>query len=101
MSIPARILDRLIHWYQVLGEGRISPCRYVPSCSTYARESLAAHGALRGSYLAARRLGRCHPWGGHGFDPVPGTDARTGAPTGHSTGHSTGRHSPSPARRTS
>ncbi|HUW02084.1 MAG TPA: membrane protein insertion efficiency factor YidD, partial [Acidimicrobiales bacterium] len=47
------------------------PCRYTPSCSQYAREAIDGHGAVRGSWLAARRLGRCHPWGGHGWDPVP------------------------------
>lgn len=52
-------------------------CRFDPSCSTYAEEALRLHGAVRGSLLAARRIGRCHPWGGSGYDPVPGTaDAR-------------------------
>lgn len=46
-------------------------CRYVPSCSSYAAEALQVHGAARGSWLAARRLLRCHPWGGSGYDPVP------------------------------
>jgi putative membrane protein insertion efficiency factor len=46
-------------------------CRYQPSCSQYAIEALREHGALRGSWLAVRRLLRCHPWGGHGYDPVP------------------------------
>jgi putative membrane protein insertion efficiency factor len=50
---------------------RPSPCRYIPSCSEYAREAVEAHGAWRGSGLAVRRLCRCHPWGGFGFDPVP------------------------------
>ena len=67
-----RLLDRLIWWYQRATEGRVSPCRYVPSCSTYAREALAHHGAARGSWLALRRIVRCAPWGGHGYDPVPG-----------------------------
>ena len=57
--------------YQALRAGRPSPCRYQPTCSTYAIEALESHGALRGSWLAVRRLGRCHPWGGHGWDPVP------------------------------
>jgi putative membrane protein insertion efficiency factor len=68
---PARPLLALVHGYQRLTAGRPSPCRYVPSCSTYAAEALEAHGALRGSWLAVRRLGRCHPFGGHGYDPVP------------------------------
>lgn len=46
-------------------------CRFYPSCSGYAIEALQTHGALRGSWLAARRLGRCHPWHAGGVDPVP------------------------------
>jgi len=70
----ARVLDAAIRAYQYLFAGRISPCRYVPSCSTYAREALETHGAARGSWYAIRRIGRCNPWGGHGYDPVPGYD---------------------------
>jgi putative membrane protein insertion efficiency factor len=47
-------------------------CRYDPTCSQYALEALREHGAFRGTWLAAKRIGRCHPWGGHGYDPVPG-----------------------------
>lgn len=47
-------------------------CRFQPTCSTYAIEALQTHGVLRGTWLAARRIGRCHPWGGSGYDPVPG-----------------------------
>ena len=50
-------------------------CRYVPSCSEYALEAIDGHGALRGSWLAVGRLCRCHPWGGSGYDPVPGPRA--------------------------
>jgi putative membrane protein insertion efficiency factor len=46
-------------------------CRFEPTCSSYAIEALKEHGAWRGSWLAARRLARCHPWGGCGCDPVP------------------------------
>ena len=71
MSYPARILHAFVRAYRWLFRGRPSPCRYDPSCSAYALEALERHGALRGSWLAVRRIGRCHPWGGHGWDPVP------------------------------
>lgn len=66
---PLRALIRL---YQLT----ISPflgnnCRFDPSCSAYALEALRDHGAFRGTWLAVRRIGRCHPWGGSGYDPVP------------------------------
>jgi putative membrane protein insertion efficiency factor len=46
-------------------------CRFAPSCSEYALEALAKHGAIAGTRLTIRRVARCHPWGGHGYDPVP------------------------------
>lgn len=64
-------LIRFIHLYQALRAGRPSPCRFVPTCSAYAAEAVEHHGAGRGSFLALRRVLRCHPWGDHGFDPVP------------------------------
>jgi uncharacterized protein len=51
--------------------GPLAQCRYTPSCSQYALEAIQTHGALAGVWLAARRLFRCHPWGGCGDDPVP------------------------------
>ncbi|MFN2589940.1 MAG: membrane protein insertion efficiency factor YidD [Actinomycetota bacterium] len=57
--------------YQAVQRGRPSPCRHVPSCSTYGLEAVERHGAVKGSWLIIRRLSRCHPWGGQGFDPVP------------------------------
>jgi putative membrane protein insertion efficiency factor len=53
-------------------------CRFAPSCSEYALDALARHGAIRGGWLAVRRIARCHPWGGHGYDPVPPRSAGTG-----------------------
>lgn len=54
-------------------------CRYQPTCSAYAMEALEKHGAIKGSLLAARRIGRCHPWGSSGYDPVPGSTSETDA----------------------
>ncbi len=67
-----RVLIGLVRVYQV-GISPLMPpsCRYEPTCSQYAVEALERHGALRGSWLTLRRLLRCHPWGGHGYDPVP------------------------------
>lgn len=67
----ARLLRALARGYQAARAGHPSPCRYSPSCSQYAIDALETHGALRGSWFATRRLLRCHPWGGHGWDPVP------------------------------
>ncbi len=66
------LLMALVRGYQYLLRpwwGR--QCRFVPTCSDYALESLERHGALHGSWLAARRVARCHPWCEGGFDPVP------------------------------
>ncbi|MTI10166.1 membrane protein insertion efficiency factor YidD [Curvivirga aplysinae] len=49
-------------------------CRYMPSCSEYALEALDIHGPFKGGWLALKRIGRCNPWGGSGYDPVPGKD---------------------------
>lgn len=72
MTIAARIVQPMVHAYQLLlGPFIGGACRFEPSCSHYAMEALAAHGVLRGGWLTIRRLGRCHPFGAHGFDPVP------------------------------
>ncbi|MDQ1422895.1 MAG: uncharacterized protein QOD72_393 [Acidimicrobiaceae bacterium] len=71
MTLPARGLARVVRLYQSVTAGRPSPCRYQPSCSNYALAALDTHGAVRGVWLTVRRLSRCHPWGGHGWDPVP------------------------------
>jgi uncharacterized protein len=47
-------------------------CRFLPTCSEYADDAIRMHGGMRGSWLAIKRIARCHPWGGSGFDPVPG-----------------------------
>jgi len=66
-----RLLLGVISLYQGARAGHLSPCRFIPSCSAYAREAVEVHGAVRGTILAARRLLRCHPGGAHGVDLVP------------------------------
>jgi len=75
-QFPGRMLSLAlrgaIRFYQLtLAYFFVGACRYEPSCSAYAAEAVARHGALRGSWLAAHRLCRCGPWGGQGLDPVP------------------------------
>ena len=72
MTLPARLLAALVRGYRYL----LSPwwgrqCRFTPTCSQYAIDALERHGAARGAWLALKRVLRCHPWGGGGFDPVP------------------------------
>lgn len=74
------ILSRFVTWLLLIPvyiyRGVISPllppsCRYTPTCSRYTIEALKRHGPIRGSYLSAKRILSCNPWGGSGFDPVP------------------------------
>ena len=67
----ARLLVALIRAYQFVRMGRVSPCRFTPTCSHYALEAVTGHGARRGLGLTLRRLGRCRPGGPSGYDPVP------------------------------
>ena len=70
--LPRRLLLGLIWVYQsTIGPALPKSCRFEPTCSRYAYSAIERYGVLRGSWLAARRLGRCHPWGGYGYDPVP------------------------------
>lgn len=67
-----RLLLLLVRFYQLFISPLTPPsCRYVPTCSAYAAEAIGRYGAWRGGRLALRRIGRCHPWGGSGHDPVP------------------------------
>jgi len=67
-----RVMIALVRLWQI-GPSAVMPptCRYAPSCSAYAIEALEKHGAFRGGWLTLKRLLRCHPWGGSGYDPVP------------------------------
>jgi putative membrane protein insertion efficiency factor len=70
-GIVARWMVSLIRGYQLARSGRPTGCRYLPTCSEYAIEAIQGHGLVRGTRLAAGRIVRCNPWGGHGIDPVP------------------------------
>ena len=72
MRFMSKLLNGVIRLYQLA----ISPylamsCRFQPTCSSYAREAIANHGAVVGGLMGLRRIARCHPWGGSGYDPVP------------------------------
>lgn len=72
LALPRQALVATIRGYQKFISPALPPsCRFYPSCSQYAIEAIARHGALRGSWLAARRLARCHPFHPGGVDPVP------------------------------
>ncbi|HQR19177.1 MAG TPA: membrane protein insertion efficiency factor YidD [Gemmatimonadales bacterium] len=71
-DIPRRIVMLPIRGYQkFISPGLPPSCRFTPSCSQYALEAVAKYGALKGSWLAARRLVRCHPFNPGGYDPIP------------------------------
>ena len=80
MKTIGRYLSRLlaalllmpIRFYQVAISPLLGPsCRYTPTCSEYARQAIVKYGPFKGLWLAVKRLFRCHPWGGSGYDPVP------------------------------
>ncbi|QMT36888.1 membrane protein insertion efficiency factor YidD [Neisseria wadsworthii] len=71
-TMLAKLFLGLIKLYQYCISPMIPPrCRYTPTCSQYAVEAISKYGALKGGWLALKRIVRCHPWGGHGHDPVP------------------------------
>jgi uncharacterized protein len=81
VSAVVRILIRLYQW--CISPFMMPHCRYLPTCSDYADEALAEHGPVAGGWLALRRLCRCHPWGGSGYDPVPAARPRGAATAPH------------------
>lgn len=96
--LPRSILRGLVRGYQlVISPYFPSSCRYRPTCSEYAIEAIERYGAAKGTVLAMHRIARCHPWGGHGFDPprwfgeneaggAPATEAGAAADSETSTG---------------
>ena len=72
MAVFTRLLIMLIRAYQLFLSPWLAPsCRFEPTCSAYAIEALKIHGPFHGLWLTIRRIGRCHPFGGSGYDPVP------------------------------
>lgn len=72
-GVAAAVIRALIWLYRVtLSAFMGRTCRYLPTCSDYADEAIAQHGAWAGGWMALARISRCHPWGGDGLDPVPG-----------------------------
>ncbi len=77
MTLAAWCLSLPIRFYRLVFSPWVGfNCRYQPTCSAYALEALARHGALRGGWMALRRITRCNPWGSCGYDPVPGADPK-------------------------
>ena len=96
-SWPARILMLPIRAYRLVSVHLPPRCRYYPSCSAYALEALEVHGAGRGTWLAVKRVGRCHPWHDGGLDPVPPRADRNPRP--NTCSHDAASHAAEEAHR--
>ncbi len=68
-SLPLILLIKLYQW--IISPWLGKSCRYTPTCSHYGVEALKKYGPIKGLWLTVKRVARCHPWGGHGYDPVP------------------------------
>lgn len=67
-----KVMIWMIRWYQLYISPLTPPsCRYTPTCSQYTLEAIQKYGPIKGVWLGIKRISRCHPWGGHGYDPVP------------------------------
>jgi len=88
-ALPKALLTGAVHVYQAVSAVTPGACRYAPTCSDYARTAIGRHGAVRGSWLAIRRVARCHPLGGWGYDPVPDAPASAPAPDGRANARET------------
>ncbi|HRI23589.1 MAG TPA: membrane protein insertion efficiency factor YidD [Ferruginibacter sp.] len=69
LSLPFILLIKLYQW--IISPWLGQKCRYTPTCSHYSIEALKKYGPIKGMWLTIKRVSRCHPWGGHGYDPVP------------------------------
>ena len=78
LTLAIRVYQLTISPAQVFLFGPAGGCRFTPTCSQYAMEAVREHGALAGGWLALKRIGRCHPWGRCGHDPVPQTELGSG-----------------------
>lgn len=94
LSAPLVLLVRL--YQRFVSPMRPATCRFYPSCSAYAVEALTRYGPLRGGWLAAKRLGRCHPWNSGGIDHVPRTWRERGSPALHEVWTDERREAPGP-----
>ena len=75
----AWVFIKLVRGYQLVLSPLLGPrCRYSPTCSSYTIEALRLHGAVKGGWIAMKRITSCHPWGGFGYDPVPRRDKPSG-----------------------
>ena len=71
MNLHRDLLIKIIRLYKAVTVRRLPVCRFDPTCSSYAIEAVSLYGASKGAWYAMRRIARCHPWGGWGYDPVP------------------------------
>ncbi len=79
--ITAILLLPILFYQRCVSPFTPPSCRFTPTCSEYARQAIVKHGPVKGLWLAVKRLLRCHPWGGSGYDPVPGTAGKTNEKT--------------------
>ena len=89
MGILKKIFILPVRFYQLAISPHLPPsCRYTPTCSQYMIEAIQVHGPFAGGWMGLKRIGKCHPWGGSGYDPVPGKNDKHKHENGHQHPHS-------------